>query len=245
MTGVPALSAVAVGNDFACGLAAADGAAYCWATVPYGATGGQLGHGARASSRVPVRVRTEERFARITAASSHACALTAAGEAWCWGSNGGLELGVPNDGARADCFTTSLTTPGSAAYGCTTPQRVTTTLRFRELRAGNARTCALALDGRAHCWGANQSHSLGVDAPPGGASCRLGAHYPCTAAPVAVSGGLAFAALGPALGMHQCATTADGRAYCWGDVSPAGVPTIGNFYGGSATPVPLPEPAGR
>jgi len=70
--------------------------------------------------------------------------------------------------------------------------------------AGRSHACALAPDGRAFCWGRNELGQLGI----GVLGDRL--------TPVAVSGGLTFAAIA-AGDFHSCGITLVGQAYCWGN----------------------------
>jgi hypothetical protein len=71
--------------------------------------------------------------------------------------------------------------------------------------AGDFHTCAVAPDGRAYCWGRNESGQLG----DGSNAPRL--------LPSPVAGGLRFASVSAQGGFHSCGLTAEGRAYCWGD----------------------------
>ncbi len=83
------------------------------------------------------------RFAAVAAGVSHACGLTAVGEASCWGANESGQLG---DGSRTD----------RAA-----PVSVDTDVLFFAIAAGASHTCGLAAGGRALCWGGNLNGQLG------------------------------------------------------------------------------------
>ena len=254
ITGAPPLVEIEYGYYFACGLTR-DGAAYCWTLGPVRATTGQLGDGLVEGRTTAAPVKSDLRFASLALGVMHACGLTAAGEAWCWGSNMGNALGVPREPARDGCGvgTVAAAAPYSwATHWCTTPQRVETDLRFRALAASAERTCGLTADGRAYCWGANRERALGVATVADG-TCRLlgplSEATPCTPRPVAVEGDLRFAALVPDRGgYHQCAVGLDGRASCWGAVDPTGRPTApyemddGTRSPSSARPIALPEP---
>jgi hypothetical protein len=87
--------------------------------------------------------RRSTAFVALAAGVSHACALTAAGEALCWGAN---ESGQIGDGSRTD-------RPD--------PVVVATSVRFDMLAAGVSHTCGLAAGGRALCWGKNINGQLG------------------------------------------------------------------------------------
>jgi alpha-tubulin suppressor-like RCC1 family protein len=71
------------------------------------------------------------------------------------------------------------------------------------LDAGAGHACAVALDGRAFCWGRNDQGQLG----DGTLSDRR--------TPTAVLGGLTFVAIA-AGDFHTCGITTLGQAYCWG-----------------------------
>ena len=82
-------------------------------------------------------------FSAVAAGVSHACALTSAGQAWCWGADESGQLG---DGSRSD----------RAA-----PDSLATFTRFSTLVAGVAHTCGLAAGGTVFCWGKNGEGQLG------------------------------------------------------------------------------------
>lgn len=225
----PPLTAVSVRRDAACALTSdgpADaGRAYCWSI------GALL-----LRDEPPRRVPTELRFASVSVGIGHVCALSREGEAYCWGDNTSAALGVPRGQAAAGCTSSTIPYPSS---GCETPQRVATSLRFRAIGASWSHTCALAIDGRAYCWGVNYATILGTTELPEGDTCRLGSHFPCTPTPMAIPGGLTFETLGAAAGPHVCATASGGRVYCWGDVAADGTPRFAGLVGGAGTPTPV------
>jgi alpha-tubulin suppressor-like RCC1 family protein len=77
-------------------------------------------------------------------------------------------------------------------------------LTFAAVSAGNEHTCGVTIAGAAYCWGENGYGGL------------LGnGDTTSSSTPVAVSGGLTFAAV--SLGMyHTCGVTTASAAYCWG-----------------------------
>jgi alpha-tubulin suppressor-like RCC1 family protein len=176
--------AVAAASRHTCGLDAA-GAAHCWGDHLMG----QLGNGVPFPDpgRVsPGPVATDERFVALSAAGAHTCALTATGEARCWGSNTTFQLGS-----------------GSEDWGSSVPLEVRGDHRFASLRAGPFHTCGLDDGGQAWCWGFNGDGQLGDRAPIG------------QNAPVALPGDLRFLEVTPG-GAHTCGLDAEGQAWCWG-----------------------------
>jgi alpha-tubulin suppressor-like RCC1 family protein len=106
------------------------------------------------------------------------------------------------DMAAADLPATGDTaTPDT---GSDSPPGANLPLLPHAIATGLSHSCALTAAGAAHCWGANDRGQLG------NATAGTG-----TTSPVAVSGGLAFAAI--SAGQQQtCALTNAGKAYCWG-----------------------------
>jgi len=176
--------AITAGDTHTCALTSA-GAVMCW-----GENGdGQLGDGSTASSPVPVHVNgLGAGISEINAGYGHTCAVSSAGEAWCWGYNGSGQLG--------DGTTASSAMPVNV-NGLGTD--------IRAITAGGHHTCALTLGGTALCWGNNGGGQLG----DGGTESSL--------APVNVSGPGAHISEITAGGFHTCALTTEGAALCWGD----------------------------
>ena len=80
---------------------------------------------------------------------------------------------------------------------------------FIAIGAGAAHACALVAAGAVYCWGSNFLGELGQ-----GTTDR----YALTVSPTAVAATPSFVSL--AVGYyHNCALTADGAAFCWGDNS--------------------------
>ena len=180
-------TAITVGSGHACAITA-QGRAYCWGSN----YAGQLGDGTTTASGVngPQAVIGGYRFTSISTHEYHTCALTARGNAYCWGQNNVGELG---DG----------TTTASGVNG---PQAVIGGLRFIKIVTGEENTCALTARGKAYCWGSNYYGELG-----GGTTDDFSGNN----GPLAVIGGLKFTDI-TAGENTMCATTAQGKAYCWG-----------------------------
>jgi hypothetical protein len=85
--------------------------------------------------RVPAPAVASEGWVEVVLGGEHACARNAGGAGWCWGANGSGQAG--GEGPVVP-----------------TPHPIDPSLRFSTLSAGGARTCGVAHDRRAYCWGA-------------------------------------------------------------------------------------------
>ena len=183
---------LAVGLHHACGVTAA-GVIYCWGANDYGQLGSTApmalcDHGATPCSSAPVPIASADAFAGLAASLRHACAVTNAGAAWCWGYGDGGQLG--------DGLSTSSATP----------VQVTGLTSFATVALGGSGliSCAITPAGAGFCWGPGGGGGGLGDGTTGGAN-----------APVAVAGGLVFTEL--AVGDdHVCGISSGGIAYCWG-----------------------------
>ncbi len=177
-------STISAGDAFTCAVSTA-GAPYCWGNNTYG----QLGIGSQTSTGRPAKVGIEGvTFAAISAGDSHACAVTTAGAAYCWGSNDGGKLGT-----------------GRAGGGHTVPVLVAGHLVFRTISAGYFHSCGITRDGRAYCWGRDEQGEVG-NAPKAP-----------SAAPVRVAADTTFRVV-EAAGQfdYSCGVDAGGAVRCWG-----------------------------
>jgi alpha-tubulin suppressor-like RCC1 family protein len=178
---------ITAGEGFSCGLGV-DSLAYCWGMN----FASRLGVDALSSSAEPVTVRDSIRFTRLATGGLHACGLASSGVIRCWGDNRAGQLGA---GGTLD---------SSAA-----PQLVAGGLSYTAVAAGSHSTCAIATDGEAYCWGANDAGQLGA---PSSDTCG---GTPCSRTPLAVAGSLRFTLISVG-DLHACGLAVDGTAYCWG-----------------------------
>jgi alpha-tubulin suppressor-like RCC1 family protein len=228
-----------IGDRHTCGLTA-DGALYCWGANLWG----QLGTTApqdfcpvasELCGTEPLPVASSATFTAASAGREHTCAVTDAGDAYCWGRN---HVGQLGDGTTLDRATPVLVAGG---------------LTFAAVAAGEQHTCGITSDGSAYCWGLGSRGRLGNDsvasstvpvAVSGGirfASITAGDEHACgidpdgtaycwgsnsngqlgdgtgdsRSVPVAVAGGLSFASLSGGLA-HTCGFATGGLLYCWG-----------------------------
>lgn len=247
----PRFVGIDAGADHACGRTAT-GRVLCWGSFVWG----QLGDGREAATEEmspfgpsafggpgdvvggrPVEVETSHPFRALTTGGRHTCALTKAGEAYCWGMGRFGQLGT---GSRSNAAV---------------PVKVAGALRFREISAGGTHTCAVATSGEGYCWGGNWHGQLGdgtlasrsrpvrVDLEGELSSISAGGVHTCAATrsgqafcwgdrrdgrlgtgrvevidrprPVDVAGGVAWRRVA-AGGAHTCGLTDGGRLLCWG-----------------------------
>lgn len=127
------------------------------------------------------------RMKGVAAGHHHTCALTPAGEAWCWGENSYGQTGMAPNSERI-------------------PAPVETDLRFAFIAAGSTHTCGLTEEGVAHCWGSNEHGQLG-DGTTQDSLTPVAVARPPNAVP--------FAKIYAGDG-YTCAIDTDHRAYCWG-----------------------------
>ena len=236
VTGGRTWASVSTGGRHTCGITTG-GQAYCWGLNDEGQVGApatELCAGERCA-RAPSRVAGALDFTRISAGTAHTCALTAAGEAYCWGRNAHGQLG---NGTRAQADApvavlgghtfvaisaggthTCARTPAGPVYcwgdnarGQLSNTTMATTLATSPVPSygslgeiGWAHGCGLVADGGAFCWGENDQGQGGQ--PPSGPSWLS----------TGISGGFAFSSISTG-GGHTCAVrAADGVAMCWGD----------------------------
>lgn len=181
--------------------------AYCWGDND----SGQLGDGTSIDRSVPVPVTLPSgiTFTKIAAGDNHTCALSSTGTAYCWGSNHEAQFG---DGTTTDSLTpVAVPMPSGGVV-------------FRDISAGQSRTCALSTTNVAYCWGPR--YTTGATAPEA----------------VTMPSGTTFTTITSGENV-ECALTPAGTAFCWGDTFGDG--TVGD---GTSTlrpnPVAVVMPAG-
>ncbi len=147
------------------------------------------------SAAASVRSIPSLTYVSVAAGGAHTCALTVTGTAYCWGRGESGQLGVA---ASSSCRLDNVHLPCelfAVAVGGG--------LRFTQITAGGAHTCALTADGIAHCWGDNARGQVGDNSTVQRNE------------PVAVATTLRFISL-DAGASHTCGLTSGGIAHCWG-----------------------------
>ncbi|MES2178804.1 MAG: Ig-like domain-containing protein [Gemmatimonadota bacterium] len=162
------------------------GAAYCWG----GNTLGAVGDGSFTSRTAPTLVSGGITFASLAKGGwgAHNCGLTAAGQAYCWGSN---EMGQLGNNSLANSNVPVLVSGG---------------LAFAHLTTGPVYTCGITTGGATYCWGW------------GGSSLRGDNElYTIRTVPTLVNtGGRTFVSLAAGL-RSLCGLDVSGQAFCWGE----------------------------
>jgi alpha-tubulin suppressor-like RCC1 family protein len=144
----------------------------------------------------------------VTASATHACAVLANGELWCWGKSQLGELGVD-----------PATTPGRCGKLACRPEpaKVPGILHAVAATTTDDLTCALDTTGAVSCFGSNNLGALAQD-PAKTTSCPNGNgtdKTPCSFAPKAIT--LPAQVLQVIAGDSAvCARATDQKVYCWG-----------------------------
>ena len=165
------------------------GGAWCWGNNN---AHGELGNGSTASSPVPTPVSTLT--SSVTALSTgigpggnSACAVTADGNVWCWGSNG---YGLLGNGTSASASVVPVQIAGFTG-------NVTT------VSVGMVSACAIVAGGSVMCWGTGTNGELGNNSTK------------TSLAPVQVTG-LASGATAVSVGISYACAVVNGGVQCWG-----------------------------
>jgi alpha-tubulin suppressor-like RCC1 family protein len=176
---------IRAGDSFTCGLTPA-GKAYCWGENRNGA----LGDGTTASWRTtPVAVVGGRTFRRLMVGGVHACGVTTADKAYCWGRGveGQLGQGLRKNSSK--------------------PVAVSGGLAWQAVVAGSDHTCGITTAGRAYCWG-----TVGTDTWSG---LGTGSPEDQRVLPTPVAGTRSWRQL-TAGSIHTCGITLANVPFCWG-----------------------------
>lgn len=184
LTGVTSISA---GYSSTCAVLAT-GVLKCWGDNSLA----QLGNGSRTDSATPVTAIAINLAPGVTEVSvgwKHACAITTAGAARCWGGNDQGQLGL---GSESDVWDYAQPVVGLSA-GVT------------DISAGYEHTCAV-VNGGGMCWGNSALGALGAG----------GTGY--SRVPVAIAGSGVGPVTDISAGEDvTCAKSETRAAWCWGD----------------------------
>jgi alpha-tubulin suppressor-like RCC1 family protein len=154
----PCATQIDVGYEHACALLS-DKTVRCWGSNAQGQVSAHLPDGGNdiTPQILPVPVEGLTDVKHVSVGIFHSCALKNDGTVWCWGSNGDLQLGLP------DAATPSFTPV--QVQGWAGP--------IAELEVGGYRTCARLQSGAVQCLGDNDQGQLGRG-DAGGTSGTIG-----------------------------------------------------------------------
>lgn len=130
---------------------------------------------------------------QVDVGTGHACALLGDGTVFCWGANGGGQLG--------DGTTTPRPTAGIVP-GLSGVTQISTGAHITNLTA-NGHTCARTNDGKLYCWGRNSNGQVGD-----------GTTIDVSSPKVILSADVAQVSAGR---VHTCARLSTGGVNCWGN----------------------------
>jgi len=179
------------GLAHSCGVTA-QGAAWCWGGGFEDRESGFLGNGFLMRSETPVRVVTDSILVEIDAGYDNTCALTAAGQAWCWGRN------AKGEGGNGSTFARLIPTLVSGDE-----------LRFTQISVGGEHVCGLRTSGNVACWGSNRFGQLGTGEVTYNDLTRF------TPTPNRVETLSAMSAISAGAD-HTCGIRTNGTIDCWG-----------------------------
>jgi hypothetical protein len=148
-------SQISVGATTVCGRSSTG--TLCWGVNYYGT----LGQGVTTDLTVqqPALALEGYAFERLSSGGEQSsvtarCALTATGEAWCWGANRYGQLGTTAE--LEQCLESSI------SFGCTgVPVPVAGRLEYSFVDAGSEHSCGMTRDQRVFCWGRNRGGQVG------------------------------------------------------------------------------------
>jgi len=205
--GLPSNILVVAGTDFSCATSTADSQVICWGNGVYG----QLGDGSVDSSSTPVTVSGGlSNVIALAAGIEHVCALTGAGEVYCWGDN--LDNALGPNAVGMDSSAVPVSVSGWPASE-----------RAIDIKSNNsnAYTCVLTNAGHVYCWGTDSEGELGDEGPTS------------SAAPLQVGsagGSINLTSSICAGDLWACSTDSNGNLDCWG------MNVFGDFGNGTTEP---------
>lgn len=120
-----------------------DGSLWCWGENDLGQGG--IGSTTPSNLYSPTAVGTRTDWVIAENGGKHSCAITSAGDLYCWGNNALGQLGI---GTRTSALLPTLVTADIEA-------------QWTLLSLGNDHSCGLLSDGSAWCWGDNAKGQLG------------------------------------------------------------------------------------
>lgn len=195
---IAGISSVTAGQNFSCG-GTTTGNVYCWGLN----TNGQLGINSTTNKHTPVEVLgvsgvgNLSNIVSVVSGATFSCALSAAGNVYCWGYNGYGQLGIGNTTQQKE----PVEVAGVGGVGKLS--------NIVAISAGYLHVCAISAAGNTYCWGYNAYGQLGNNS-------TTQQKLPVEVLGVGGSGDLSTVQSIATGGYHTCALTAAGYVYCWG-----------------------------
>jgi cysteine-rich repeat protein len=140
---------------------------------------------------VPTALPDTRRYRDLFARRYSTCGIALDGTLWCWGRNGGRQLGVGDNADRGRPTQVQVVAPQTGPDD-----------QWASVALGSDHTCALQTDGSLWCWGADAAGQLGMGAMP----------Y-VRARPNRLAGTWRTVTCGSDF---SCAIRDDGSLWCWG-----------------------------
>lgn len=212
---------VTSGQENSCALTSS-GYVYCWGS----GFEGDLGDNSTSDTSTPVEVwtgtqgdssgyfTTNTKVSAITpsqiasyAGGLHTCALSTAGNVYCWGANSNGQLGDNTSSGPQTCNSVSCSETPVEVLGVGGSGYLSGMV---SLTAGNTHTCALSTVGNVYCWGNNSNGQLGNNT-------TTQENVPVEVLGVGGSGYLSGIVSIAAGALHTCALSELGNVYCWGE----------------------------
>jgi alpha-tubulin suppressor-like RCC1 family protein len=147
-------------------------------------------------------------FKAISLGWNEVCAVTMAGDAYCWGE---IDFG-------------SL-----SFHAAKSPERVPGDVKFDTISVGNSAACGITNDRRTMCWGTNDVGHFGNGSSGPAASLPTAVVSPVEFKSIAV-GGWDIGGVNAVRSSFACGVAVTGIAYCWGSDN------LGQLGSGAATP---------
>ena len=184
--GVLGIPSVATGAFFACVLRT-NGTVFCWG-------GGEFGQGREMTFPTPHPIK------EVIGQVYSFCALDTKGDAFCWGHNNYGQLGIGHATVSEDDHT-QWEEPDPKAV--VMPQGES----FNSIAVNYDASCATSTAGKVYCWGGGLGLGMSAGDLCGGEYCPAPTRVPLPT-------NLKFIRI--TMGVHTCALTDTGVAYCWG-----------------------------
>jgi hypothetical protein len=125
----------------------------CWGSNLFGQSSALLPGTVDVTVDAPRRVVNVTDPVAVAVNEEHSCALTAAGDVYCWGFNDQGQIGAPS--APENTCPSRKPEESGDYYACQPePQRVEGVANAVRIGVSRGRSCALLADGTVRCWGA-------------------------------------------------------------------------------------------